>query len=271
MMKRIFCVLAALLLACLVLPAAAEENGEKTDDVVPLASPTDLCPHEHTESVYYFDNPVYTPVDARTHSVTGRAMVEVICTDCGEVLSVTTEDDARQIKAHIFRKGMCVLCGMEGEEAPVVQEVVRTLEPDAENGEGNLFFCVLTERDLENAGDILVLRAGEFEPAVTLQPRRLAEQMENGDLLSAEMLITGEHAVDVFVHVTPENGEPYAPDSELLSLRFYGEKTENAITVRWTDSEDKTNTAEQEAAWVDGGNGGYYMAFPFLGDGTYEY
>ncbi len=269
MLKRIFCVLAAMLLVCLVLPAFAEETGEETEENLPLASPTDLCLHEHTEAVYYFDSPVYTPVDAWTHRVSGRAMVELVCTDCGTVLSATVEDDAEEIKNHVFRRGQCVLCGLEGEPSPGIQEVVVVLEADEENE--NQFLGVFTVRELENAGDILVLRAGELEPAVTLQPRKLAEQMQNGDLFSAEMLITGEHAVDVFVHVTPENGEPYAPDGELLSLRFYGERTEDAITVRWTDPEDETNTEEQEAAWVDGGNGGYYMAFPFLGDGTYEY
>ena len=64
---------------------------------------------------------------------------------------------------------------------------------------------------------------------------RLAEQMGNGDLFSAEMLITGEHAVDVFVHVTPENGEPYAPDSELAT-------TDDAIKTAFSLLGINTNT-----------------------------
>ena len=80
---------------------------------------------------------------------------------------------------------------------------------------------------LENAGDILVLRAGEYRPAVALQTQKLVSRMDRGDTLSVEMLV----------------------------------KDGNTVTV----------SVEQQASWVDGGNGGYYMAFPYLGDGTYKY
>ena len=55
-MKRIIIALAAALLAAAVLPAFSEG--------VPLSTPTDLCAHEHTETVYYFDSPVYRALDA---------------------------------------------------------------------------------------------------------------------------------------------------------------------------------------------------------------
>ena len=260
--KRVFCALVVMLLAALLLPAAAEED-------VPLSTPTDLCPHENTETVYYFDAPIYRPLDEATHLVTGRATVEEHCVDCGTVLSVTVEDDAEEVKDHIFRRGQCVLCGFEGGPAPVVQEVVRTVDPDEENE--NRFFCVFTVSDLENAGDILVLRAGEYRPAVALQTQKLVSRMDRGDTLSVEMLVKDGNTVTVSVHITAENGKVNAPDGEFLSLRFYGGKADDPITVRWTNMEDEKDTAEQQASWVDGGNGGYYMAFPYLGDGTYKY
>ena len=257
-MKRIITALAVLMLCVAALPACAES--------VRFSTPTDLCPHEHKNTKYYFDSPVYRALDEWTHSVSGRATVETYCEDCGTVLAAYVENNAEEIRDHVFRKGRCVLCGMEGEAFPVVQEIVRILEPD-----GNLFAADFSAEDLANAGDILVLRAGSGEPAVVLQPKRFRERMKAGETLAVRMETAGERTVRVSVLVTAEDGGEYEPDSGLLALRLYGANTAEPPAVYWTDGEDASGDPKAlQASWVDGGNGGYW-ALSWPGNGFIDY
>ena len=93
--------------------------------------------------------------------------------------------------------------------------------------------------------------------------------MDEADILTAEMILSDERKADISIVITDKNGEETVPDGMLLALRFYSAKDESTRTVTYTDAEG--GTLDQEANWVDGGHGGYYMAFPYLGNGTYEY
>ena len=97
----------AILMLLLFISAAAAAEAPTP------ATPTDLaCLHEHTKTtVYFFDSPSYTPVNADSHRVYGPATVETVCLDCGEVLSSETVDSAEEIRSHSFKKGVCALCG----------------------------------------------------------------------------------------------------------------------------------------------------------------
>ncbi len=259
-MKRIAFALIVLLAAAVLLPSFAESGPRRS-------TPTDLCPHEHTETVYYFDSPVYYALDKRTHRVTGRATVEMRCRDCEAVLSITVEENAEEIKEHVFRQGKCVLCGWEDEPASVVQEIVHDLS--AVEGNAGLFRAVFTVHDLENAGDILVLRTVAGGAAVVLQSRRIAEQMNNRETLTAEILVTSGRAANISVRIAAEDGQVYVPDIALVSLRFYSARGADSVIVTRTDA--RGVAIGLQAAWVEGGNGGYYRLTPYPGDGSYAY
>ena len=114
----------AVLLAFAAGAAAAEDvQEEMPEEPFSEDSGEGLCMHENTETQYYFDFPVYRAVDDLCHAVNGTALVSVVCLDCGEVISVTEENNAEEIRPHVFRNGQCALCGWEGgpqetEDAP---------------------------------------------------------------------------------------------------------------------------------------------------------
>lgn len=114
-MKRMMLLLMAGLLAVCAAAAMAEEadadwTGEPIADA---ASAQEACAHEHTEPVYYFDAPEYLPLDGESHMVTGAAIVEVYCRDCGALVDVRQESNAQETRSHVFRNGVCALCGYE--------------------------------------------------------------------------------------------------------------------------------------------------------------
>ena len=82
-------------------------------ETMAIATPTDLaCAHENTkEIVFFFDSPAYTSVSSTTHKVYGPATVQVVCLDCGEVLSTETVDYKEELRPHSMKRGQCALCG----------------------------------------------------------------------------------------------------------------------------------------------------------------
>ena len=114
-MKRMMLVFIAGLLAVAAAVAMAEEaDVEWTEETfAEEASAEETCLHEHTQTAYYFDAPEYFPLDGEYHLVVGMAIVEVTCQDCGEILSVTQESNAQETRSHVFRNGVCALCGYE--------------------------------------------------------------------------------------------------------------------------------------------------------------
>lgn len=121
----------AVLLAFSAGMAAAEDVQEETpEEAFPEDSGESLCMHENTETQYYFDFPVYRAVDDLSHAVNGTALVSVVCLNCGEVISVTEENNAEEIRPHVFRNGQCALCGWEG--APQETEDAPEYLPDGE-------------------------------------------------------------------------------------------------------------------------------------------
>ena len=254
-MKRIlFALLAALFLFACSLSLA--EEGTETEEITGepaarsavLATATDLCAHEHTHLDYYFDAPVYSPLNAEEHSVTGRATVQEICDDCGAVLMTEVERDAKTAFPHVFRRDRCVLCGYEGAEknnrsAPELPAELVLLLP-ADEDLPNQFFCTLTGQDLEEAAaDTLVLRPEGCEAAIAVQTERLREEMDRtGGTLTAEIESPGEGDVTASVRVYTADGEESAPEAEDLSLRFYNDydgeyiSAEDVEEIKYFDS-----------------------------------
>lgn len=260
-------VLAAVLLLCAVMPLPAFGEEASRD----VGTPTDLCTHENTETVYYFDSPVYRSLNGRTHSVSGRATVVVTCLDCGTVLSTVVEDNAEQVKNHAFVRGRCALCGQEG--APLREtEVLLEKAEDPEipvDGEEK-YAAAFTADDLAGGEELWVLRAGEYSPAVVLQPRRLGAEMAPGQVLQAEMNFADEWTVEISLVVRGEDGAEVPADPGLAALRLYVEKTDSALPFVYRGQEAEREE-ERVAFWMDISGGGYYQLSPFPGNGAYAF
>lgn len=275
-MKRILIALLAvlLLLGC---AAFAEEAGEEQPEPTPLpavATPTDLCAHEHTKIVRYFDAPVYRPLDAENHTVSGRATVQTVCIDCGAILSSSVDNNAEETKPHVFRKGKCSLCGREGGPqqkavAPATEFVV-ILEEDEDTP--NQYFCTLTGSDLESAADTLVLRPEGCDTALALQTNPLREEIDRtGGTLTAEIEQPAPGDVSASIRLYNGEGEEAVPETREISLRIYSENAGSPLTVSYTDPEGETS--REEASWVTPANrdAESYWNVTWLGDGMYSY
>ena len=277
-MKRFLLALISLLLL-FSLSAVAEEETEEVpvEPTAPQyapATPTDLCAHEHTHTEYSFDSPVYRPLNAESHTVTGRAVILEVCDDCGLTLSSAVESNAEQVCPHVFRKGQCVLCGREGgkrqitEKAPT--EEILTLTTDEENP--TQYFCTLTGRDLEDAADTLVLRPEGGETAIALQTEPLRQEIDRtGGTLTAEIEDPGTGDVSASVRLYSAEGEESAPETREISLRVYAENGGDVLMVSYTDPEGETSS--EEASWVtpEDKDAEPYWSVTWLGDGLYSY
>ncbi len=155
-------------------PAGTEEaaGAEEPAPAAP-ATPTDLgCPHEHTvKTVYFFDSPAYESISAVSHRVTGPAVVETVCQDCGEILSDETVNEAEEIRPHSFKKGVCALCGYQqaAQSSSVLQDTPGERTMMAQPDGSGLLFLTLTEQDLsalEKARVSTLLIRGETGKAV---------------------------------------------------------------------------------------------------------
>ena len=269
-MKRI---LVALLSALFLFSCTVSLAEEPADTLPPLATSTDLCAHEHTHTDYYFDAPVYRPLNSANHTVSGRATVQEVCEDCGAVLSTYIERNAETTFPHVFRWGQCVLCGYEGKKkntaaAAVPTEAVLLLPKDEE--QPNQFFCTLTGKDLDESPDTLVLRPEGCEAAIALQTERLRQEIDRtGGTLTAEIESPGAGDVTASVRLYTAEGEESAPEAEDLSLRIYSAYNGEILVVSFTDPEG--NGGEEEAKWVTPEDSEAYWQADWMGDGTYTY
>lgn len=276
-MKRIlFALLAALFLFSCAVSFAEEVEEISEEPVVPafgMATPTDLCAHEHTHTDYYFDAPDYRPLNAELHTITGRATVQEICNDCGAVLSTYVERNAETTYYHVFRRNQCVLCGYEGSQDPASAaagstEIIVLLPADEDIP--NQFFCTLTGQDLEASADTLVLWPEGCETAIALQTERLREEIDRtGGTLTAEIEAPESGDLTASVRLYTAEGEESAPDAQELSLRIYSAFDGETLLVSYTDPEG--GKSEEKASWVTPAESEAYWSVSWLGDGNYTY
>lgn len=254
-----------------------EEEADPQPDLpyipdAPVATPTDLCAHSSTRMVYYFDAPEYLPLDSKNHQVSGPALVEIVCNECGSVISAYKDANASEVRAHVGRKGKCALCGWEAEvleaSAAEPREFVQAMTAAEENADQ--FFCTVTGKDLQSAGDTLVLRPEGFAAALALQAKNLQEALdESGGSLTAELGQVDEKKVNASIRLYDAEGTESAPENREISLRFYAVKSDTPLSVTYTNPEGDSRT--EKAAWMkpDGSDG--FWSIPWLGDGTYGY
>ena len=166
--------------------AEEAEGTEEAGQATP-ATPTDLgCLHEHVvTTVYFFDSPAYESVSAVSHRVTGPAVVETVCRDCGEVLSDETVNNADEIRPHSFKKGVCALCGYQqaarsssvSQDAPGFAEEVEGEQASlsvemAEQEDGSLFAAMVMNtapgkaQELESPKGVTLRFYQQPEPAL---------------------------------------------------------------------------------------------------------
>ena len=294
-MKRMMLLLMAGLLAVCAAAAMAEEadadwTGEPIADAT---SAQEACAHEHTEPVYYFDAPEYLPLDGESHMVTGAAIVEVYCRDCGALVDVRQESNAQETRSHVFRNGVCALCGYDAamfteeekaqEAAPAddaedtadvwayeetaewtpvpVPESVFSL-PAGEDPD--LYTCTLTGMDLEEAGDTLVLLPDGRNTAVVVKTEDLRREIDGTGTFIAQIGKPGDRFISTSIRMYDAYGAETAPDGQDISLRIYAENNGIPITVAFTDAYG--NTSLTEARWAEEG----YWVVNWCGDGLYS-
>ena len=294
-MKRMMLLLMAGLLAVCAAAAMAEEadadwTGEPIADAT---SAQEACAHEHTEPVYYFDAPEYLPLDGESHMVTGAAIVEVYCQDCGALVDVRQESNAQETRSHVFRNGVCALCGYDAamfteeekaqEAAPAddaedtadvwayeeteewtpapVPESVLSL-PAGEDPDQ--YTCTLTGMDLEEAGDTLVLLPDGRNTAVVVKTDDLRREIDGTGTFIAQIGKPGDRFISTSIRVYDAYGAETSPDGQDISLRIYAENNGLPLTVAFTDAYG--NTRLTEARWAEEG----YWVVNWCGDGLYS-
>ena len=294
-MKRMMLLLMAGLLAVCAAAAMAEEadadwTGEPIADAT---SAQEACAHEHTEPVYYFDAPEYLPLDGESHMVTGAAIVEVYCQDCGALVDVRQESNAQETRSHVFRNGVCALCGYDAamfteeekaqEAAPAddaedtadvwayeetaewtpvpVPESVLSL-PAGEDPDQ--YTCTLTGMDLEEAGDTLVLLPDGRNTAVVVKTEDLRREIDGTGTFIAQIGKPGDRFISTSIRMYDAYGAETAPDGQDISLRIYAENNGLPLTVAFTDAYG--NTRLTEARWAEEG----YWVVNWCGDGLYS-
>ena len=271
-MKRILAVLLALLTLTILSVGVAEEDNPS------LATPTDLeCTHESTREVFYFDNLAYASINDTTHRVYGSARVEIVCNDCGEVISVEKRDTVELIRPHAFKKGVCVFCGAKEPEPPEPSpEAVVTALPPAEStvapagAEGDPFLrLTLTEGDLRSLESdritTLVIRPEGGEAAIALPVDNLRSELtETQADLEAAMQLREDGSLYVSLTLRGEQGEA-APRADGAALRFYTPEDQPVRAAFHPENGDAPETI-LEGAWSPDG----YWQIPWLGNGEYK-
>ena len=294
-MKRMMLLLMAGLLAVCAAAAMAEEadadwTGEPIADAT---SAQEACAHEHTEPVYYFDAPEYLPLDGESHMVTGAAIVEVYCQDCGALVDVRQESNAQETRSHVFRNGVCALCGYDAamfteeekaqeaapaddaEDAADVWAYEETAEwtpaPVPESvlslpaGEDpDQYTCTLTGMDLEEAGETLVLLPDGLNTAVVVKTDDLRREIDGTGTFIAQIGKPGDRFISTSIRVYDAYGAETSPDGQEISLRIYAENNGLPLTVAFTDAYG--NTRLTEARWAEEG----YWVVNWCGDGLYS-
>ena len=247
-MKRNGMLLLVLLLL-LVTAVAAEGTGTNPD----LATPTDLtCAHENTKEYVYYENPEYIRVDYQYHKVIGYdAVVHVVCLDCGETLSEETRDKVEEIRNHIFRNGVCAMCGCP---QPIV-------------------FMIYTWEDIETLIDkqeeMLLLRPEGSSMAVAIPTAELLGILQSNSTKSfrAELQPCSDGSFYAVLVLIEENSDSIPFHPEGAEVRFY---TRNDIPIiSYTPKEGKPTELGTE--FVDNNTPSQrYLKVPFVGNGVYK-
>ena len=272
MIRKIPAIAVLLLLLSSLLPGAAGAEGPSP------ATPTDLeCAHERTKTIiYFFDSPAYTALGPESHRVSGPAEVEVVCAECGEVLSSGEAGSAEEIRPHRMKNGACVLCGYKDKAdqagkaketpaaAPGERVILAAEDPEAKG----LLTLTLTNEDLYALSgegvSVVLVRGGAGGAAVALN---IAEVLKQTEPLGAEIRIELAEREDgsLFAGVTlaEESGNLSQPESEGIILRFYRQSKADVRISLAPAGED--TLIETEGVWNERG----YWSVPYLREGTY--
>ena len=282
-MKRALVLLLALCLFAAI-PYSGAESDPAAEELPTVATPTDLeCAHEQTHSVYYFDEPWYTPYNAFYHRVSGSATVQTVCDECGEVLSTRYRESVSVNRRHSFKKGVCILCGQVetgaanvNRDAPGERTVFFPPEEVGEAGEPLL----LTRKDLQTLKneeiEWLILRSADGETAIAMGVQEALERVEkrNPDaFLYAQLLPSEDEGMRTELAIglrEPDGKESLTAwdgsgDPEEVMLRFYRENAdhltlmpegESALDAIWVDRD-----APLEGFWTVpwSGNGAFKL------------
>ena len=258
-----------LVLSLFLLCYAAE--AEKPDP----ATSTDLtCLHENTKkTIYFFDSPGYVSVSAASHKVYGPATIQVVCLDCGEVLSEETVDYVEEIRPHSMKKGQCALCGYR-EKNQMSQEQLkddpgeRTLFAQEDNIIEGLLTLTLSREDLaalnnSNVTTALV-RGNTGNVAIALEVNKVLTQTREADAdLYLELAEREDGSLFASVSLISDSGEETDPETEGINLRFYRETGADIRVSIAPVNDDKL--VETRGTWDEHG----YWTVQYQEEGTY--
>ena len=237
------------LLLLLTAAAAAESMSGNPD----LATPTDLdCAHENTKEYVFYENPEYIRLDNQSHKVVGYdAVVRTACLDCGEILSEETRDKVEEIRNHVFRNGVCAMCGAQ---QPII-------------------FLIYTQEDIEKQiekqEETLLLRPEGSNTAVAVPMAALRDVLENnpGKAFRAELQAHTDGSFYAVLSLIGDNNEATPFRMEGAEVRFYSRMEIPSVT--YTPEEGKPTESETE--FVDSKTPSQrYWKVPFIGNGTYK-
>ena len=211
------------------------------------ATPTDLCPHEHTEDLCYFDNPSYINLDSTHHRVYGAAYIDTRCLDCGQIIASVTRREAEQTRPHSFKNGVCVLCGARQQESgdstispeespnpsePLFQDAPgeHSMIPLPEDPESTRLILILAPQDLtdlEESYETLLIRPESGTAAIALPIYPLREELitENATL-RAEIEETEDNALFAALRLQDIDQDF---SMETIEVRFY--EPQSPITI----------------------------------------
>lgn len=242
----------------------------------PPATTTDLaCRHEHTKiTIYFFDSPAYTSLNAEFHRVSGAASVVTSCLDCGEVLSTEALDNAEEVRPHSMKKGICALCGYRpvtaepAEDRPTDAPGERTIIAREDEDTDGLLSLTLTNADLlemQSASVSTVLVRGDTsDVAVALGvPEVLDQTEETGSDLYLQMAEREDGSFFAGLYLVSAPGEKTVPEDEGINLRFFRQNLSN-VRVSLAPADEDT-LIEVESVWNEKG----YWTVPYLEEGTY--
>ena len=271
-------------LALLLLPVGTMLAEAETPAPDP-ATQTDLCAHEHTISIIYFDDaPQYTAISATHHRVQGPGVVEVICEDCGKLLSAEYLNNAEELHTHTIRNGRCALCGyrlpVAGDETIQEEEVFGEMVLGAlrDQEKSDIWRLSVSADDLDAmlrlGVETALIRGENMETAFAFSVTPLANLLKTRKEpleVTMEARDDGSFFISAgFVAEADSQGEPSqadVPASEICFLRFY--RSENpSITLLWTSPEN--DLRELALTWTPPTQeiAGYW-SIPWPGTGNY--
>ena len=204
-------------------------------ETMSIATPTDLaCTHENTkEIVFFFDSPAYTSVSSTTHKVYGPATVQVVCLDCGEVLSDETVDYKEELRPHSMKRGQCALCGYSDktwtkQDKPKDAAGERTLYAQEDKNTKGLMSLTLSREDLialNNSNvSVALVRGNSGSVAIALDVKNVLTQSREAEAdLYLELAERDDGSFFAGVILVSGSGEDIDPNNEGINLRFYRE------------------------------------------------